>query len=94
MFWNFHEDPRPGEIYNAGGGRENSISILEAIDAINLINNTSWSKYTIDENNRIGDHMWYITDLSKFRSHYPKWNITANLKETIMQMVNSEREKL
>ena len=94
MFWHFHQNPRPGEIYNAGGGRENSTSILEAIDAINLINGTKWSNYTVDNNNRIGDHIWYITDLSKFKSHYPQWDISINLKETIRQMVYWERERL
>jgi CDP-paratose 2-epimerase len=94
MFWHFHQNPRPGEIYNAGGGRENSTSILEAIDTINTINETEWSNYIIDENNRVGDHIWYITDLSKFKSHYPEWNITINLKETIRQMVYSERNRL
>lgn len=94
MFWEFHQNPRPGEVYNAGGGRDNSTSILEAIDTINRIAGTNWSNYTISEQNRIGDHIWYISDLTKFRTHYPNWNITIDLEETIKQMVEFEKNKL
>lgn len=94
MFWDFHQNPRPGEVYNAGGGRDNSTSILEAIDTINRIAGTNWSNYTISEQNRIGDHIWYISDLTKFRTHYPNWNITIDLEETIKQMVEFEKNKL
>ena len=58
MFWHFHQNPKQGEVYNAGGGRNNSTSILEAIDLINKIAQTNWSNYTISEENRIGDHIW------------------------------------
>jgi CDP-paratose 2-epimerase len=94
MFWEFHQNPKQGEVYNAGGGRDNSISILEAIDTINKIAETNWSNYTISEQNRIGDHIWYISDLRKFRTHYPNWNITIDLEETIKQMVEFEKNKL
>jgi CDP-paratose 2-epimerase len=94
MFWEFHLNPKQGEVYNAGGGRDNSTSILEAIDTINRITETNWSNYTISEQNRIGDHIWYISDLTKFRKHYPNWNITINLEETIKQMVEFEKNKL
>ena len=94
MFWEFHKNPKQGEVYNAGGGRDNSTSILEAIDTINKIAGTNWSNYTISEQNRIGDHIWYISDLRKFRTHYPNWNITIDLEETIKQMVDFEKSKL
>ena len=94
MFWEFHQNPKQGEVYNAGGGRDNSTSILEAIDTINRIAGTNWSNYTISEQNRIGDHIWYISDLRKFRTHYPNWNITIDLEETIRQMVDFEKSKL
>jgi CDP-paratose 2-epimerase len=94
MFWEFHQNPKQGEVYNAGGGRDNSTSILEAIDTINRIAGTNWSNYTISEQNRIGDHIWYISDLRKFRTHYPNWNITIDLEETIKQMVDFEKNKL
>ncbi len=93
MFWHFHQNPKQGEVYNAGGGRENSTSILEAIDTINKIAETNWSNYTISEENRIGDHIWYISDLSKFKKNYPDWNITISLEDTINQMVQFEKNK-
>jgi CDP-paratose 2-epimerase len=91
MFWHFHQNPKKGEVYNAGGGRDNSTSILEAINTINRIAGTNWSNYTISEENRIGDHIWYISDLTKFKTNYPDWNITINLEETIKQMVEFEK---
>jgi CDP-paratose 2-epimerase len=94
MFWEFHQNPKQGEVYNVGGGRDNSTSILEAIDTINRIAGTNWNNYTISEQNRIGDHIWYISDLRKFRTHYPNWNITIDLEETITQMVEFEKNKL
>lgn len=90
MFWHFHQNPKQGEVYNAGGGRDNSTSILEAINTINRISETNWSNYTISEQNRIGDHIWYISDLSKFKRDYPNWNITISLEETLRQMVEFE----
>jgi len=94
MFWKFHQNPKQGEVYNAGGGRDNSTSILEAIDTINRIAGTNWSNYTLSEQNRIGDHIWYISDLTKFKNDYPEWNITISLEETIKQMVEFEKNKL
>jgi CDP-paratose 2-epimerase len=93
MFWHFHKNPKKGEVYNTGGGRNNSTSILEAIDKINKIAGNNWSNYTISEENRIGDHIWYISDLSKFKNDYPNWDITINLDETIKQMVDFEKNK-
>jgi len=94
MFWEFHKNPKQGEVYNAGGGRDNSTSILEAIDSINRIAGTNWDNYTISDENRIGDHIWYISDLSKFKKDYPNWNITISLEETIKQMVEFEKNKI
>lgn len=94
MFWEFHQNPRPGEVYNAGGGRNNSTSILEAIDTINRLAGTNWNNYTISEENRIGDHIWYISDLTKFKTDYPNWDITISLEETIQQMIDFEKQKI
>lgn len=90
MFWHFHKNPKKGEVYNAGGGRENSTSILEAIDTINRLTNKNWSKFTLSEQNRIGDHIWYISDLTKFKSHYPDWKIEISLEDTIKQIIDFE----
>jgi CDP-paratose 2-epimerase len=94
MFWHFHQNPKHGEVYNVGGGRNNSISILEAIDLINKISETKWSNYSISENNRTGDHIWYISNLTKFKTDYPEWNISISLEETIKQMVEFEKNKI
>lgn len=101
MFWHYHQNPKPGAVYNAGGGRENSISILEAIDKANDIlirkgiSDSPWNKYTLDPQNRIGDHQWYVSDLTKFQSDYPQWpGITISLNETILQILDEEISKL
>jgi CDP-paratose 2-epimerase len=101
MFWHYHQNPIPGAVYNAGGGRSNSTSILEAIDSVNQIlsekdsSHTPWNDYTILDDNRIGDHIWYISDLTKFKNDYPEWpGITISLEETIKQMVEFEISKL
>ncbi len=93
MFWEFHAAPRQGEVYNAGGGRDNSTSILEAIDSINRIAGTNWTNFSLSEDNRVGDHIWYISDLDKFKDHYPNWDITIDLEETLKQMVEFEKAK-
>lgn len=101
MFWHYHQNPKPGSVYNAGGGRENSTSILEAIDKANeiLINkgikSKAWNNYKIDPQNRIGDHQWYISDLTKFQNDYPQWpGITISLDETILQILDEEISQL
>jgi CDP-paratose 2-epimerase len=91
MFWNFHQNPKQGEVYNAGGGRENSISIIEAINTIKRISGSDWSNYNLSNENRIGDHIWYISDISKFKIDYPKWDISISLEETIKQMIDFEK---
>jgi CDP-paratose 2-epimerase len=101
MFWHYHLNPIPGAVYNAGGGRENSTSILEAIDTVNRIlkekfphNYEDWKDYEILDQNRIGDHQWYISDLTQFKKDYPEWpGITISLEETINQIVEFELQK-
>jgi len=93
MFWHFMQNPRCGEVYNAGGGRNNSISIIEAIDIINRLNKSNWGDYTILNNNRIGDHRWYITDFSKFKRHYPEWEIKTELIVLLDKMIQKEQQK-
>lgn len=71
-FYHFYRKPRRGEVYNMGGGRQSNISILEAIPKIEKILGKK-ARYEYREENRVGDHIWYISDASKFRAHYPKW---------------------
>jgi CDP-paratose 2-epimerase len=81
----FAANPRPGEVYNLGGGRANSISMLEAIAKIAEMTGKALDWKYVEEA-RKGDHICYISDLRKFQSHYPNWKITRNL-DTIFQEI-------
>jgi len=91
-FHEFYINPKIGEVYNIGGSRYSNISMLESIDKITDILGTKLN-YTISEDNRIGDHIWYISDVTKFREHYPNWNYKYNIDSIIIEMVNSELKK-
>ncbi len=84
----FYLNPRCGEAYNIGGGRDNSISMLEAIDRAEqaLGKKLSW---TYEEDNRIGDHICYISDLTKLRAHLPDWSITRSLDDIFDEMARA-----
>lgn len=84
----FLNAPRIAEVYNLGGGRENSVSILEAFDLISSISGKEMI-YEYSETNRKGDHMCYISDLSKMKEHYPNWDITKNLQTTFEEIYQS-----
>ena len=89
-FYEFIKKPRVGgNVYNLGGGRDNSCSILEAIKLIENISEKK-SKYKILKNNRLGDHIWWISDNSKFKKHYPKWKINFSLIDSLEKMVEFE----
>ena len=88
----FYDSPRCGEVYNIGGGRANSCSILEAFDAVADLTSRKM-RYEYIEQNRDGDHICYISDLTKARSHYPSWNITVTLPEIFEQIVRGWHER-
>ena len=77
--------PRQGEVYNLGGGRANSISILEAFDLIASISGKKMNYEYLDQN-RSGDHICYISNLDKMKAHYPGWDITKDLKTTFVEI--------
>jgi CDP-paratose 2-epimerase len=81
----FFEHPRCGEVYNLGGGRANSISILEAFQRIQALSNKQM-RFEYIEKNREGDHICYVSDLSKMRRHYPAWNITKSLDDIFVEI--------
>ena len=85
----FRQQPRPGEVYNLGGGRENSISVLEALHKVQEILEQP-VKWEYKQQNRIGDHMCYISDLRKLQKHHPEWRITRSLNSILEQMVIAE----
>lgn len=87
MFWHFYKSPRMGEVYNAGGGRFSNCSMKEGIDMCEKISDKRMN-YSYSENNRIGDHIWYISDLSKFKEHYPEWTWKYDLESTLVEIYN------
>jgi CDP-paratose 2-epimerase len=90
-FEEFARNPRPGEVYNLGGGRDNSISMLEAIARIEALTGQKIS-WTYSEQARKGDHICYISNLAKLKSHYPGWSVTRSLDSILEEMAASERE--
>jgi len=86
-FWHFAQDPRPGEVYNLGGGKGNAASLLECVDMIAQASGGKRPNLTYSEKNRIGDHICYYSDLSKLKSHYPGWNLSYTLPRIVEQMV-------
>ncbi len=89
----FITTPRIAEVYNLGGGKNNSCSILEAFKLAEQFSGKAMD-YIYLEENRIGDHICYYSDLSKMRDHYPGWDITISLEETIGQIVRSWQNRL
>ena len=85
-FWAFAQNPRPGEVYNLGGGRQNSASVLECLQ---LIEKISGKKPVISYSdiNRIGDHICYYSDMRKFQSHFPDWKLKRDLPSIVEEMV-------
>ena len=87
----FFQSPRCGEVYNLGGGRNNSVSILETIDI--LAGMGFPLQYRYDPKNRVGDHICYITDLAKVRSHFPAWEIKYSLDLMIAEIAEARSSR-
>ena len=85
------ENPRPGEVYNLGGGRDNSASILECFAKLEALTGKPVD-HVYDERNREGDHICYISDLKKLKSHFPGWTVTRSLDSIVEEMVEGEME--
>jgi CDP-paratose 2-epimerase len=81
----FYNAPRCGEVYNIGGGRQNSCSILEAFDKVTTLSSRQMN-YEYVEENRKGDHICYISDLTKMRNHFPNWDLSVSLDEIFEQV--------
>jgi len=89
----FFQAPRIAEVYNLGGGKDNSCSILEAFKLAEKFSGKAM-KYTYVEENRIGDHICYYSDLRKMKFHYPKWDLTKTLEQTIGEIVQSWQRRI
>ena len=89
----FINAPRIAEVYNLGGGKENSISIIEAFKLAEKITGIP-QVFTYMDENRIGDHICYYSDLHKMKAHFPQWGITKNLEITFTEIIDSWKERL
>ncbi len=92
MFWHFYLNPRPGEVYNAGGSRHSNCSMREAIELCREITgDTIDCRY--EETNRIGDHIWWVSDVQKFCTHYPEWSYRYSLRDIVNQIFQGIRAR-
>jgi CDP-paratose 2-epimerase len=88
----FARNPRPGEVYNLGGGRGNAASVLECIQLIEDISGFRVN-HTYHEHNRIGDHICYMSDLRKLQKDFPEWSVTVALPQIVEEMIRAEIQK-
>lgn len=86
-FRHFARAPRAGEAYNMGGSRFSNCSMLEAVAMCEELTGRPMQTQYV-EKNRIGDHMWWISDVSKFRAHYPDWNLTKNVRDILAEILD------
>jgi CDP-paratose 2-epimerase len=91
-FYEFYKDPEGAAVYNIGGGRESNCSMIEAIGLCQEIAGREL-QYVYSEDNRIGDHIWYISDLSKFKQRYPSWSIKHNITNILSEIYTENLEK-
>lgn len=87
-FWNFHRNPKKGEVYNLGGGRHSNTSMREAISKLESITGNKAVTTYFDEN-RVGDHQWYVSDMGKFKSDYPGWSYTYDMDKILVDIVGN-----
>lgn len=87
-FWHFFQQPRPGEVYNIGGSRHSNCSIIEAISRIESLSRFK-VKHSLTDQARSGDHIWWISDVSKFMGHYPSWKYTYSLDDILGQIIEA-----
>jgi CDP-paratose 2-epimerase len=87
----FHRNPRPASVYNIGGGRASNCSMLEAISMCEEIAGREL-EWTLSDDNRIGDHRWWISDLDPFRTDYPGWEITYDVRDVLQEIHDHNAE--
>ena len=87
-FWEFYKKPKYGEVYNMGGGRYSNCSVLEALDIVEKLKNINIKKKIIKEN-RVGDHIWYVSNTKKFKKDYPNWKQKYNTKKIIEELIEN-----
>jgi len=87
-FWEYYKKPRKGEVYNIGGGRFSNCSIIEALELIEKLRKIEIKKEFL-KTPRVGDHIWYISNLNKFKKHFPKWTQKYNTKKIIEELIEN-----
>jgi CDP-paratose 2-epimerase len=92
-FYHFYQNPRSGEVYNMGGSRHSNCSMLEAIAICESLAGKKL-QYSYAENNRSGDHIWYISDVRKFQSHYPDWQYEYDLDTILRDIYHAQVARL
>lgn len=92
MFDEFIQAPRPGEVYNAGGARFSNCSLMEARELCEKITGRKMNM-TYTDTAREGDHIWYISDVSKFQSHYPNWKLTYNIDKILVEIFEANKDR-
>lgn len=89
----FYENPRPGAVYNIGGSRHANCSVLEAISLSEELTGCEMS-WSLSDDNRSGDHIWWISDVRAFQADYPDWAYTYDLRTTVQEIVDATRERM
>jgi len=93
LFWHFYQNPRQGEAYNVGGGRFSNCSMIEGIRLCESITGNRMN-YSYSEDSRIGDHIWYISDMSKFKKQYPEWTWKYTLDDILSQIFQEMKKRV
>jgi CDP-paratose 2-epimerase len=93
FMYEFYESPQCGSVFNLGGGKSNSCSVLEAFDIVQSLTGKR-QVHAYVEKNRAGDHVCYYSDLRVMQSQYPKWQITKSLATIIEEIVNAWRDRI
>lgn len=93
LFWHFYQNPKQGEVYNVGGSRYSNCSMIEGIKLCETITGNKMN-YSYSDTNRIGDHIWYISDMSKFKNHYPEWTWKYNMEDILSQMFTELKQRV
>jgi CDP-paratose 2-epimerase len=92
-FWQFAQAPRSGEVYNIGGGPASNCSMLEAIAIVEHFTGRPM-RWSYSEKSRAGDHIWWVSDIRKFRDHYPGWNVTRSVDRIIEEICREMSDRL
>ncbi len=92
-FWHFYQNPRMGEVYNMGGSRHSNCSVLEAIQMVQDLTGKEYH-YELSDTARVGDHIWWISDIRKFKKHYPDWSYRYDMQRIMNEIVEATKDRV